>query len=161
MYSFSGNSAASAPISTFMCLLTIYIVPGSVYIFPPAEFRPIVGIYKSCRHMNVEIGTETPIFLFWYYLFQNFGLLSLQCDIPAGDGKIGNPFYSVIVCPGTAVLRNPLLLHGEPILETLTWRCVPDRCVPDRCDQTVVLGRCVPRCNNDGLIWWSVQLARS
>jgi hypothetical protein len=30
MYSFSMNSAASAPISTFMCL--IYIVPGSVYL---------------------------------------------------------------------------------------------------------------------------------
>ena len=31
MYSFSGNSAASAPISTLMCLWAIYIVPGSVY----------------------------------------------------------------------------------------------------------------------------------
>jgi hypothetical protein len=29
--------------------------------------------------MNVEIGTETPIFLFWEYLFQNFGILSMQC----------------------------------------------------------------------------------
>jgi hypothetical protein len=29
--------------------------------------------------MNVEIGTETPIFLFWEYLFPNFGILSLQC----------------------------------------------------------------------------------
>ncbi len=29
--------------------------------------------------MNVEIGTETPIFLFWEYLFWNFGILSLQC----------------------------------------------------------------------------------
>ena len=28
--------------------------------------------------MNVEIGTETPIFLFWEYLFRNFGILSLQ-----------------------------------------------------------------------------------
>ncbi len=29
--------------------------------------------------MNVEIGTETPIFLSWEYLFQIFGILSLQC----------------------------------------------------------------------------------
>ncbi len=29
--------------------------------------------------MNVEIGTETPIFLFWEYLFRNFGIFSLQC----------------------------------------------------------------------------------
>ncbi len=28
--------------------------------------------------MNVEIRTETPIFLFWEYLFRNFGILSLQ-----------------------------------------------------------------------------------
>jgi hypothetical protein len=31
--------------------------------------------------MNVEIGTETPIFLFWEYLFRNFGILSLQCSV--------------------------------------------------------------------------------
>jgi hypothetical protein len=29
--------------------------------------------------MNVEIGTEAPIFLFWEYLFQIFGILPLQC----------------------------------------------------------------------------------
>ncbi len=29
--------------------------------------------------MNVEIETEAPIFLFWEYLFQIFGILSLQC----------------------------------------------------------------------------------
>jgi hypothetical protein len=37
IYTFSGNSAASALISTFMCLWAIYIFPGSVHIFPPAE----------------------------------------------------------------------------------------------------------------------------
>jgi hypothetical protein len=29
--------------------------------------------------MNVEIGTEALIFLFWEHLFQIFGILSLQC----------------------------------------------------------------------------------
>jgi hypothetical protein len=29
--------------------------------------------------MNVEIGTEAPLFLFWEYLFLIFGILSLQC----------------------------------------------------------------------------------
>ncbi len=31
--------------------------------------------------MNVEIGTEAPIFLSWEYLFQIFGILSLQCGV--------------------------------------------------------------------------------
>jgi hypothetical protein len=36
--------------------------------------------------MNVEIGTETLVFLFWEYLFRNFGILSLQCTyFPAAE----------------------------------------------------------------------------
>ncbi len=40
--------------------------------------------------MNVEIGTEAPIFLFWEYLFQIFGILSLQCS------KLGNAFSAAM-----------------------------------------------------------------
>ncbi len=29
----------------------------------------------------MEIGTEAPIFLFWEYLFRNFGILYLQCGV--------------------------------------------------------------------------------
>ncbi len=82
IYSFSGNCAASATISTFMCLWAIYIFPGSVHIFPPAEKAdPSREYIIAHRHMNVEIGTEARIFLFWEYLFQIFGILSLQCVI--------------------------------------------------------------------------------
>jgi hypothetical protein len=31
--------------------------------------------------MNVEIGTEAPIFLFWEYLLPLFGIFSLQCRL--------------------------------------------------------------------------------
>jgi hypothetical protein len=42
------DSAASAPISTFMCLWAICIVPGSVYVHISSSRigRPIVEIYK-------------------------------------------------------------------------------------------------------------------
>ncbi len=57
--------------------------PRIGYIFPPAEKadRSLEYIITH-RRMNVDIETEeTPIFLFWEYLFQNFGILSLQCSI--------------------------------------------------------------------------------
>jgi hypothetical protein len=48
MYSFSGNCAASVPISTFMCLWDIYIFPGSVNIFGCSKIDSLIlERYKS------------------------------------------------------------------------------------------------------------------
>jgi hypothetical protein len=44
--------------------------------------------------MNVEIGTEAPIFLFWEYLFRNFSILSLQCVL---NSLLGEAYGSSLV----------------------------------------------------------------
>jgi hypothetical protein len=45
--------------------------------------------------MHVEIGTETPKFLFWEYLFQNFGILSLQCKSILKKGSTNDQSYTL------------------------------------------------------------------
>ncbi len=46
--------------------------------------------------MNVKIGIEAPIFLFLEYLFQIFGILSLQCmQRPWGKNTQGQTPSSV------------------------------------------------------------------
>ncbi len=76
IYSFSGNSVASAPISTFMCLWAIYIFPGSVYIFPPAEQADPSWEYiiRSQTHEcgNWDWGPYIPFLGIFVSNFQHF-----------------------------------------------------------------------------------------
>jgi hypothetical protein len=58
----------------------LYSPRNGPHISSSRKGRPIVGIYNSLTDTCMwKLGTETPIFLFWEYLFQIFGILSLQC----------------------------------------------------------------------------------
>jgi hypothetical protein len=76
IYSFSGNSAASAPISTFMCLWAIYIFQGSVYIFPSAEQADPSWEYiiRSQTHEcgNWDWGPDIPFLGIFVSNFRHF-----------------------------------------------------------------------------------------
>ncbi len=76
IYSFSGNSAALAPISTFMFLWAIHIFPGSIYIFPPAELADPSWEYiiRSQTHEcgNWDWGLEIPFLGIFVSNFRHF-----------------------------------------------------------------------------------------
>ncbi len=76
IYSFSGNSAASAPISKFICLWAIYIVPGSVHIFPTAEQADPSWEYINCSQThecgNWDWGPDIPFLGIFVSNFRHF-----------------------------------------------------------------------------------------
>ncbi len=108
---------ASAPNSTFMCLWAIYIFPGSVYIFPPAEQAdpPWVYIIHSQTHEcgNWDWGPDGE------YLFQIFGILSLQCVTVRLPGKVIRK-YCRLGCPCPCKI-NPRALSLWPHYHTAEY----------------------------------------
>jgi hypothetical protein len=81
--------------------------------------------------MNVEIGTDTPIFLFWEYLFLNFGILSLQC----GHWVLERALYIIFATkdwkrPASSLVRAPFSWSGQKIpgtglLQHSYWKSFP------------------------------------
>ncbi len=64
--------------------------------------------------MNVEIGTDTPIFLFWEYLFRNFGILSLQwSSMPSKIDQLkSGTVHSSELEPNGGKSNTPLWVRG-------------------------------------------------
>jgi hypothetical protein len=77
MYSFSGNSAASGPNFHF------HVSVRDLYFLQQNMQTDHGNIEIAHRRINVEIGTETPIFLFWEYLFRYFVFAVCTYDITA------------------------------------------------------------------------------
>ncbi len=70
--------------------------------------------------MNVEIGTEAPIFLFWEYLFQIFGILSLQCGRESNQGPTLRQSANHLATPNPSIILPSR--HGPyPLLLVLNF----------------------------------------
>ncbi len=137
IYSFSGNSAASVPISKFMFPWAIYIFPGSVYIFPPAEQAGPSWEYiirsqtNECR--NWDWGPDIPFlgifasnFLHFVFAVYENGCVLQKMEQMDGrkPSKLLADMHGVLSYQIGAESHVPLPLHSEgtPGLADTVWR---------------------------------------
>ncbi len=125
MYSFSWNCVASVPVSTFLCLWVIYIVPGSVHIFGCSKIdRLIMEIYKSITEIWLqELGDRTLLFCFGnkeaaQCTISCMGIRKWEPDIYIGFSI--RPF--ICSAPRSSSLGlNPDICHNFKNFKLATW----------------------------------------
>ncbi len=134
MYSFSGNCAASAPISTFMCLWAIYIIPWSVLIFPALDVETgssIVGIYKSLTGTWMWKWGLWPRKSFSKNICFQFSILVL-CSVKETN-------YQIFKILGLGVWKTDL---GSTISETFVGAVQPAASQQNNCTEDKLQGLC-------------------